>query len=75
MLPSVIGVTLTARISRYWRCGKPLPFAWGTKTSDPGLANHGIAYWGTNLKRLIGVKLKYDPTFVFTPPQNQAIAG
>jgi hypothetical protein len=43
--------------------------------SDPGLANHGIAYWGANLKRLIGVKLKYDPEFVFTPPQNQAIAG
>jgi FAD/FMN-containing dehydrogenase len=42
---------------------------------DPGLANHGIAYWGANLKRLVEVKLQYDPTFVFTPPQNQEIAG
>lgn len=24
---------------------------------DPGLANHGVAYWGANLKRLLEVKL------------------
>jgi hypothetical protein len=42
---------------------------------DPGLANHGVAYWGANLGRLVEVKLKYDPTFVFTPPQNQEIVG
>lgn len=42
---------------------------------DPGLANHGVSYWGANLKRLLEVKLKYDPRFVFTPPQNQEIAG
>jgi len=42
---------------------------------DPGLANHGVAYWGANLNRLLEVKLQYDPKFVFTPPQNQEIAG
>jgi hypothetical protein len=43
--------------------------------ADPGLPNHGVAYWGTNLNRLLKVKLEYDPRFVFTPPQNQEIAG
>jgi FAD/FMN-containing dehydrogenase len=38
---------------------------------DPGLANHGVAYWGTNLDRLKKVKLQYDLKRVFTPPQWQ----
>jgi hypothetical protein len=42
---------------------------------DPGLDNHGVAYWGTNLKRLREVKCRFDPQFVFAPPQNQGIAG
>ena len=41
--------------------------------ADPGLANHRVAYWGTNLKRLVDVKLQYDPKLVFTPPQDQEI--
>ena len=40
---------------------------------DPGLVNHGVAYWGTNLERLRKVKLHYDLKRVFTPPQNQEI--
>jgi FAD/FMN-containing dehydrogenase len=40
---------------------------------DPGLDNHGAAYWGANLERLQKVKWQYDPRRVFTPPQNQEI--
>lgn len=43
--------------------------------ADPGLANHGQAYWGSNLWRLVKVKRQYDPDFVFTPPRNQGIAA
>jgi FAD/FMN-containing dehydrogenase len=40
---------------------------------DPGLDNHAIAYWGSNYWRLLQVKGRYDPDFVFTPPRNQGI--
>jgi FAD/FMN-containing dehydrogenase len=41
---------------------------------DPGLINHGWAYWGSNLPRLFQVKARYDPDLVFTPPRNQGIS-
>jgi FAD/FMN-containing dehydrogenase len=41
---------------------------------DPGLDNHAQAYWGKNYWRLLQVKGRYDPDFVFTPPRNQGIA-
>jgi hypothetical protein len=40
---------------------------------DPGLEHHALAYWGENLKRLLGIKKKYDPNNVFNPPRNQGI--
>ena len=40
---------------------------------DPGLINHGWAYWGSNLPRLFQVKARYGPDLVFTPPRNQGI--
>jgi FAD/FMN-containing dehydrogenase len=41
---------------------------------DPGLDNHARAYWGSNFWRLLQIKGRYDPDFVFTPPRNQGIA-
>jgi len=40
---------------------------------DPGLDNHARAYWGNNFWRLLQIKGRYDPDFVFTPPRNQGI--
>lgn len=40
---------------------------------DPGLDNHAKAYWGTNFWRLLQIKGRYDPDFVFSPPRNQGI--
>jgi FAD/FMN-containing dehydrogenase len=40
---------------------------------DPGLENHARAYWGDNFWRLLQVKGRYDPDFVFSPPRNQGI--
>ena len=40
---------------------------------DPALDNHAKAYWGTNFWRLLQIKGRYDPDFVFSPPRNQGI--
>jgi FAD/FMN-containing dehydrogenase len=40
---------------------------------DPGLENHAWAYWGKNFWRLLQIKGRYDPDFVFNPPRNQGI--
>lgn len=42
---------------------------------DPGLENHGRAYWGSNLPRLLQIKDRYDPHRVFNPPRNQGIVS
>lgn len=42
---------------------------------DPGLQNHGQAYWGSNLPRLLEAKRQVDPHDVFNPPRNQGISA
>jgi FAD/FMN-containing dehydrogenase len=60
-----------AWLRRFWASMRPYASGQAYQNyPDPDLTNYAQAYYGSNLKKLSGLKKKYDPTNLFSFPQS-----